>query len=161
MQVRYVVAVIWIMLALAAGYWTGKFGFALPPDYAVPEEAAIRTLIQGYFKTWSAKDMEGYGACFQEDATIAFVDEIAPVVLDRERFLDSQRRAHERATTPMTEMPESIAVQLHGGVAHVQVRWHLKKAEGDERGWDFFTLVKVGGAWKIIHLSFFNDPRPA
>jgi ketosteroid isomerase-like protein len=166
----YIVAIIWILLALAAGYWVGKYGFAFPPGTfassgtasasdAAKDEADIRAFIQRYFSTWSAKDIAGYGACFQENATIAFVDQISdePVVLDLKNFLESQRKAHETADVPMTETSESVSVQLHGRVAHVQVRWVLKKDGSDVRGWDFYTLVKAGQNWKIMHLSFFND----
>ncbi|MDZ4287259.1 MAG: hypothetical protein U0984_04835, partial [Prosthecobacter sp.] len=42
-------------------------------DYA--EEPVLRTFLERYFSTWSAQDMEGYGACFDPAARITFVDQ--------------------------------------------------------------------------------------
>lgn len=169
---HYVVAIVWVMVAIGIGYWAGRYGAGFPtaavgadalPAMSRPagpeERRAIEAMIRRYFATWSARDIDGYGACFMPDATILFVDPATGegVPMELGPFLESQRQAHARAVEPMEEVAETIALEAHGVLAHVQVRWLLRKSGTETRGWDYFSLVKVNGEWKISHLSFYND----
>ncbi len=49
-----------------------------PTPAAHPAEPTVRSFLERYFSTWSAKDMDGYGACFHPQARISFVQSGVP-----------------------------------------------------------------------------------
>lgn len=125
---------------------------------AHPEKAGIETFLQRYFSTWSARDMDGYGACFHPSARISFVENGGLAgsqgLTD---FLHGQKIGHERAATPMIEVPAEMKINGNSRVAQAEVRWKLTKGHEIITGTDFFTLVKTGEGWKIASLVFYND----
>ena len=123
-----------------------------------PDEANIRAFLTRYFSTWSAKDMEGYAACFHPQARILFLDRSGEVVSEGvSDFLHGQRMAHESASAPMTEEPVEMVIQGDAKAAQAQVTWVLRKGGTEERGTDLFTLKREGGGWKIVSLVFYGE----
>lgn len=122
-------------------------------------EAEVRDLIARYFDRWSAQDIDGYGACFAPGAVVQFIDasgRVKSATLDA--FLESQRDAHRRAPEPMVETAESVDIAWKERLAHVMVRWKLRRgAQAEEFGYDHFTLQRVDGRWRIVHLVFYAD----
>lgn len=122
------------------------------------DDSAIRAFLTGYFSTWSAKDMEGYAACFHPQARVLFIGSSGQVVSEGlTDFLHSQRLAHETAATPMSEKPLEMTIQGDAKVAQASVTWLLTKGSTEERGTDFFTLKKEGSGWKIVTLVFYGE----
>jgi ketosteroid isomerase-like protein len=118
----------------------------------------VRAFLTRYFSTWSARDMDGYGACFDPEARILFVTSNGQVVSQGTMdFLHGQRMAHEQSTAPMTEQPQQLTIQGDSKVVQAAVTWVLKKGEKEERGTDFFTLRRVGDGWKIVSLIFYGE----
>ncbi|MEZ0387645.1 MAG: nuclear transport factor 2 family protein [Verrucomicrobium sp.] len=129
---------------------------ATPPAY--PQEAEVKTFLNRYFSTWSAKDMEGYGSCFHPQARVFFLTEGQGVVSQGlTDFLHGQRMAHEQAATPMTERPVDMRIQGDERGAQACVTWVLTKGAKEERGTDLFTLQKEASGWKIISLAFYGE----
>lgn len=125
---------------------------------AHPDEAAVRTFLERYFSTWSARDLAGYAACFHSSARVFFVTEDGQVVSEGlTDFLHSQKMAHERAATPMTEKPLTMTIQGDAKVAQAAVTWVLTKGTEEQRGTDFFTLKREGTGWKIVSLVFYGE----
>src|SRR5436190_24062503 len=63
-----------------------------------PDDASIRAFLTRYFSTWSAKDMDGYAACFHPQARVLFMTESGQVASEGlTDFLHGQRLAHETA----------------------------------------------------------------
>ena len=124
-----------------------------------PEEAAVRSLLEHYFATWSAQDMDAYGACFHESARITFLPDRSGQVITETLtdFLHGQRMGHKTSATPMRETAESIDIQGDGRAALARVRWKLVKEDKIVTGIDHFSLVKTPAGWKIAHLLFYAD----
>ncbi len=123
-----------------------------------PEDASIRTFLNRYFSTWSAKDMDGYASCFDAQARILYLGESGQVVSQGlTDFLHSQRLAHETASVPMVEKPLEMTIQGDARAVQAQVTWVLTKGSKEERGTDFFTLKRSGSDWKIVTLVFYGE----
>ena len=129
-----------------------------PKSASHPDDAAIRTFLTRYFSTWSARDMDGYGGCFDPQARILFVAQNGEIVSEGTvDFLQGQKLAHERSETPMTERPLEMKIQGDAKVAQAAVTWVLTKGSKEERGTDFFTLRRGGDGWKIASLVFYGE----
>ncbi|HYF37230.1 MAG TPA: nuclear transport factor 2 family protein [Prosthecobacter sp.] len=129
-----------------------------PSEPRHPEEPALRSFLERYFSTWSAKNIEGYGACFHSSARITFVDkggESASQGLTD--FLHSQKLSHAQSAYPMSEVPTDITISGDSRIAQAAVRWKLTKGAETVTGTDYFTLVKSPAGWRIIALAFYND----
>lgn len=121
------------------------------------DEAEVRTLIDRYFERWSAQDIQGYGECFDPGAVVQLIDGAGHVrSASLDSFLESQRRAHQVAAEPMVETAESVDIAWADRLAHVVVRWKLRKGKAaEEVGYDHFTLRRVDGRWRIVNLVFY------
>lgn len=123
-----------------------------------PEEPAIRAHLERYFSTWSAQDMEGYGACFQEQARVFFVEKSGGSRSEGlTDFLHGQRLGHTQSPVKMTEVPLEMHVTGDARVAQAAVKWKLTKGAEIITGMDYFTLAKTAQGWRIVSLVFFND----
>jgi ketosteroid isomerase-like protein len=142
-------ALIGVALLLAA------CGGGTPPAH--PDEPALKAFLERYFSTWSAKDMDGYGACFHPSARITFVNQGESVSQGLTDFLHSQRMSHANASHPMVEVPTRMSISGDDKVAQAEVRWKLTKGAEIVTGTDYFTVVKTRGGWRIISLVFYND----
>jgi len=121
------------------------------------EEPAVRSFLNGYFSTWSAKDMDGYGACFHEQARISFVQQGQPQTQGRTDFLHGQKMSHATAQTPMTEVPTAMKIIMDDRTAQASVQWKLTQGTRITTGTDCFTLIKTAEGWKILSLVFYNN----
>jgi len=117
----------------------------------------VRAFLDRYFSTWSAKDMDGYGACFHQQARISYLHEGAPHTQGLTDFLHGQKLSHATAAEPMTEVPTDMKILRDERTAQASVRWKLTKGAEVVTGSDCFTLIKTPSGWKIISLVFYND----
>ncbi len=122
------------------------------------DDTAVRAFLERYFATWSARDMEGYGACFHPSARILFVEKSGDLgsqgLTD---FLHGQKMGHETSPVPMTEKPTDMKITLDERSAQAVVRWRLTKGAETVTGTDLFTLIKTQPGWRIASLVFYND----
>lgn len=121
------------------------------------ETADVREFLTHYFSTWSAKDMDGYGACFHEQARITYVHQGVPQSQGLTDFLHGQKLSHATTTAPMTEVPTEMKILRDERTAQASVRWKLTKGSEVTLGTDCFTLIKTSTGWKIMSLVFYND----
>ena len=122
------------------------------------EEASLKPFLENYFATWSAQDMDGYGACFHPNARITFVDQGGQVMAQGlTDFLHGQKLSHSQAAERMQEIPTGMKLAGDGRIAQAQVTWKLTKGAETVTGTDFFTLVKTPDGWRILALAFYND----
>lgn len=123
-----------------------------------PDDENIRKFLTHYFATWSAKDMDGYGACFHPQARVIFLDAGGRVLSEGlTDFLHGQKMGHERAPVPMVEKPVSMELMGDNEVVQAKVKWVLTKGSEETRGVDYFTLKREGEGWKIVTLVFYNE----
>lgn len=123
-----------------------------------PQEQEVRAFLERYFSTWSARDMEGYGASFDPQARISFVSKTGDVQAEGVTdFLHGQKLAHAQAAVPMVEIPTEMKITFDARVTLASVRWKLTKGAEIVTGADNFTLIKTATGWKIISLVFYND----
>ena len=141
----------WLLLALTF------LPQCAPSEKPHSKEPAVRTFLERYFSTWSAKDMDGYGACFHPQARITFVHEGKPETQGLTDFLHGQKLGHLNATTPMTEVPTGMRILMDDRTAQAQVRWKLTQGSRIVTGTDCFTLIETPEGWKIASLVFYND----
>ena len=121
------------------------------------DSAEVREFLTHYFSTWSAKDMEGYGGCFHEQARITFVHQGVPQSQGLTDFLHGQKLSHATTAVPMTEVPTDMKILSDERTAQASVRWKLTKGADVTLGTDCFTLIKTSTGWKIMSLVFYND----
>jgi hypothetical protein len=119
--------------------------------------AEVRRLIERYFRTWSAQDIERYGQCFMPQAVVQQVDGEALMTSSLSPFLKGQAAAHKNSPHPMTETPEHIDVRLEASLARAVVEWKLVAGDRVETGYDHFTLMRYQGQWRIANLIFYAD----
>lgn len=121
-------------------------------------EVEVRKLIDRYFRSWSAQDMERYGQCFARQAIVQFVDANGTLVsLPLPNFLRSQREAHKKSKHKMTETAEKVDVLFEKNLARVVVYWKLVDGDRTQYGYDHFTLLPVGGGgWRIANLLYYG-----
>jgi hypothetical protein len=129
-----------------------------PKPTSHPHDASIRAFLTRYFSTWSAKDMDGYAACFHPQARVLFLAPSGQVTSQGlTDFLHGQKLAHETASAPMTEKPLEMTLQGDAKVVQATVTWVLTKGSTEQRGTDFFTLKREGDGWKIVTLVFYGE----
>ncbi|HCN29498.1 MAG TPA: hypothetical protein DIT64_12260 [Verrucomicrobiales bacterium] len=123
-----------------------------------PRRAEISAFLDRYFSTWSARDMEGYGACFDPAARVVFVEKngrsSSQGLTD---FLHGQKLGHERSPVPMKETPAAMKISGDTRVACAEVPWRLEKGREVVTGVDYFTLARDSKGWRILALVFYND----
>jgi pyroglutamyl-peptidase len=129
-----------------------------PPAQDARQEE-VRALVDRYFRTWSAQDMERYGQCFMPQAAVQLIDENGRLVtMPLAPFLRSQQEAHRRAANPMVETPEKVEIRFDAKLAHALVYWKLVDGDRVEHGYDHFTLMRHEGQWRIANLVFYSTP---
>ncbi|RBP47250.1 uncharacterized protein DUF4440 [Roseimicrobium gellanilyticum] len=128
------------------------------PSGPHPDEANIRAFLNTYFSTWSAKDMDGYGACFHPQARILMLDADDKVSSQGlTDFLHGQKMAHQLSKEPMVEKPLEMRFQGDMRGVQAEVTWVLTKGSSEVRGTDLFTLKREGNGWKIVALVFYGE----
>lgn len=149
------------VLLLALAGWLLAFSLTSCDAHpeAHPEESAVRAFLERYFSTWSAQDMDGYGACFHETARVTWLPaKGAPPRTDTlSDFLHGQRLGHQTATEPMRETADHMEVLMDERSALARVKWTLVKGAQKTTGIDHFSLIKTPQGWRIIHLLFYSD----
>lgn len=139
------------------GLWCLALVTSCSPSSSHPEEPAVRAHVERYFATWSAQDMDGYGACFLPQARITFVTPQGTNTQGLTDFLHGQRLTHETASSPMSEVPLEIKISVGNRIATAAVKWELRKQGGNRTGMDFFTLAKTPEGWRIVALVWEQD----
>lgn len=152
-----------MLLAVALAVGAATVGFlsrstsAQSSAAADPREAAVREMLEGYFRSWTRQDMERYGRCFMPQAAVQVIDPAGRLgTMPLQPFLNSQKVAHKEAKTPLTETPETIDVRFEGKLARAVVYWKLVDGEKVEYGYDHFTLMETAAGWKIANLIFYG-----
>lgn len=148
------------VIAILLGSWVLILGTqsCTPTINTHPEEPAVREFLTRYFSTWSTQDMEGYGDCFHESARITYLPISGPPRTDTlTDFLYGQRMGHKTSPDPMSEVADTMIIQMDERAAIARVSWTLTKAQQKTTGIDHFSLIKTPAGWKIIHLLFYAD----
>lgn len=133
---------------------------APPAAPADPVAAGVEQFIDSYFEVWSANDMDGYGAKFDDEAVIQFVAEGGRTATwNRAGFLETQVDAHKHSPAPMREFPLSkrVSVSPNERAAQASVRWKLVAGDRQDIGWNHFTLLRRPDGWRILHLVFYKE----
>lgn len=76
------------------------------PEEKSAADADVREFLTRYFATWSAQDMDGYGACFHEQARVSFVHQGVPQTQGLTDFIHGQKLGHATSPVQMTEAPK-------------------------------------------------------
>ncbi|CAN5709587.1 hypothetical protein BH11VER1_BH11VER1_13020 [soil metagenome] len=129
-----------------------------PPAKVQTDEVGVRTLLNRYFSTWSARDMDGYASCFQPQSRVFYLARDGKLTNQAlTDFLHEQKMAHQEAASPMNEKPLEMKIQGDERVAQAAVTWVLTIGSRQVHGTDFFTLQREGDQWKIVTLVFYGE----
>lgn len=151
--VEYVQKFVLDLLAAWHALYQGAPPASPPKDE--PQTAEVRQFVEGYFRSWSTQRMEAYADCFHSDAIIQFVDANGRVRNQaKDPFCAEQRKV--QATSPAVEVPTSIDIRFEGKLARAVAGWKLTQGRRVETGYDHFTLIKLGGRWRILNLTFYG-----
>lgn len=134
-------------------------GAALAQKQTGDDEQALQELVDRYFRTWSAADIETYGATFHPQAVVYHVAEDGRVNRsDLAPFLRGQRRAH--AISPgMREYPLSVDLRLATrDHASALVHWELDRGSEIVRGYDHFHFLRTDDGWRVLSIVFHDEP---
>jgi len=124
------------------------------------DQQQLKSLISGYFASWSKPDMAAYKASFHPLAAIYFVDAGGkPHYAQLEKFIAWQEQAHQEAGGRLSEKPTDISLAVHGRLAQAAVRWELHKGNAVETGTDYFMFIKTEAGWRILTLIFEQDKK--
>jgi hypothetical protein len=127
------------------------------------EGAGVEKLLQGYYKTMSARNWQTYRNYFWPGATITTawsqpgdsVERVDVTTIDdfiRETHLgpDSQPVFEEKMT--------DSRIEVQGNMANAWVSYEAAFGKPDSlmrwKGTDLFTLLRHNGEWKIVSLVF-------
>jgi hypothetical protein len=149
------------ILFLIAG--TGYFIFAnleaVWPEQATKRKigADLRPFLEGYFSSWSKRDIEGYKSHFHEKAVIVFIEN------GQVRRLQSLDAFIRDQSNFLSSVPESIREQMTSFTADedqkaatVTAQWVLTKGEKRQKGVDRFSIIRDWkGDWKIVCLVWY------
>ncbi len=126
-----------------------------PAPAVDPRTAEVKQFVEGYFRSWSNRQMDAYADCFHPDAVIQFVDANGRVRNQtKDPFCAEQRNV--QSTTPAVEVPTSIDIRFEAKLARAVVAWKLTQGRRVETGYDHFTLIKLNGKWRILTLVFYG-----
>jgi pyroglutamyl-peptidase len=126
-----------------------------PQPQADPRTAEVKQFVETYFRTWSNRQMDAYAECFHSDAVIQFIDSQGRARnQSKEPFCAEQRSV--QSTSPAVEVPTSIDIRFEAKLARAVVAWKLTQGRRVETGYDHFTLIKLGGRWRIVNLVFYG-----
>jgi hypothetical protein len=120
-----------------------------------PRTAEVKQFVDGYFRSWSSRQMDAYADCFHSDAIIQFVDANGRVRNQaKDPFCAEQRKV--QSTSPAEEFPTSMEIRFEAKLARAVVGWKLTQGRRVETGYDHFTLIKLNGRWRILNLTFYG-----
>ena len=126
----------------------------------------ILEAVQQYYADFSARDWDAFRSHFWPGATLTTVwqppgaDEPRVVVTGIDTFV---ARAPEGpgSREVFEERMLSADVRRYGNLAQVWARYEARFGDPGEimewRGYDAFTLMRHGGQWKIVSLSYTNE----
>jgi hypothetical protein len=149
-----------LLAGLFAAVVAAMIGVAAEPSTEDTRRDEVRQLVDHYFRTWSAQDMERYGQCFMPQAAVQLIDEKGRLItMPLAPFLRSQQESHRRAANRMVETPEKVDIRFDAKLAHALVYWKLVDGNRIEYGYDHFTLMRHEGKWRIANLIFYSTPE--
>ena len=125
---------------------------------AEPAQDDIRSFLESYFGTWSARDIAGYRSHFDPAAEIAMVEQGEIVyVVQLDPFVEEQAKLISESREPMVEWMTTFTAQADAAAAQATVGWELQKGSQTITGVDRFTLIRdPQGQWKILFLVFYG-----
>jgi pyroglutamyl-peptidase len=127
------------------------------PPAPLADEAEIKKFIEGYFSSWSTGQFDKYDACFMPNACIQLLGPEGQLIsYPRKSFVEEQRGYVQQAKIKPREVPKTIDIHHEADVVRVLAYWELTNDKRITHGYDHFTLKKVGGQWKIVHLLFYS-----
>jgi hypothetical protein len=121
------------------------------------DEAGVKKVLQQYFDSWSARDMEKCGQCFDDNARICLLENGQLKDQGKMDFIHEQTMLHLQSSAPMKEVANQFRVQGDDKVAQAAVTWVLTIGDRKITGTDFFTLRRDNSSWKIINLTFYGS----
>jgi hypothetical protein len=125
-----------------------------PPDFGAKENADVRTVVDEYFRTFTVKDFDAFGALFQPPYTMWAVGGASTVLMTRDDIVNRYRTL--RTSLDGTDYAVSKAVAmtvtpLSSNAALVDIHWRRDKKDGSlfGEGGEIMTLLRTPAGWKI------------
>ena len=122
-------------------------------DAPANEEAAVRAAIEHYFRAHATGDGKHLLQAFRPELHMMFVREGALQMKTRDEFIAgfSGKPADDEAQRKRTI--EMIDVTGNAAVAKLKLDYPKTTLT------DYFTLLKIGGEWKVVNKIFHAEPK--
>jgi len=116
-----------------------------------PEEAAVRKPLEAYLRGHVTGDGRHMREAFWPEGHLVFVKEGKLTTLSAEAF--AARFSGKRGDPQVRRSIERVEVAGNAATATVLLDGPTHRIT------DYMTLLKVDGAWRIIHKSFHAEPK--
>lgn len=127
------------------------------------QESQIKTFIESYYNTMSARDWSKYEEFFSDDATLTTiwaVDSASAASISSFTISDFLAQTQEGPDSQpiFEEKPLSITVEQNENMASVWVKYKARFGSKDHlmewQGYDLFTLLYHQEQWYIVSLAY-------
>lgn len=125
-----------------------------PPTFGDAEKAAVRTTIERYFSTFTARDWDGFRSVLQAPFIIWTVGNAPNVVATVDEMAARMRQTRDSldgTDYAISRVERMIITPLSGSAALVDTHWRREKKDGSlfGEGAEILTVVRTPAGWKI------------
>jgi hypothetical protein len=129
-------------------------------DASAAERKPVLDVVQKFFDTMAAKDVDGARATLLTDGQYYAVREDATALVVRRRTHEEYLAGLGTGKDRSLERMWDATVMVHGRVAMVWTPYDFhRNGKFSHSGVDVFTLVKTESGWKIAGLVFTMEPK--
>lgn len=123
-------------------------------DAPANDEAAIRAVIEQYFKSHATGDGQYIRSVFHPDLKMMFVRDNAFMMRTREEYVSgfNGKPADDEAQRKRSV----LLIDITGNAAMAKLTLDYPKVTLT----DYFALLKINGEWKVVNKIFNAEPKP-
>ncbi|HEX2835153.1 MAG TPA: nuclear transport factor 2 family protein [Thermoanaerobaculia bacterium] len=124
-------------------------------DAPANDDAAIRAVIEQYFKSHATGDGQYVNSVFHPELKMMFVRDGAFVMRTRDEYVSG---FNGKAPEDEAKRKRSIlTIDITGNAAMAKLRLDYPRATLT----DYFSLLKINGEWKVVNKIFNSEAKPS
>jgi putative lumazine-binding protein len=122
-------------------------------DAPATDEAAIRAVIEQYFKSHATGEGAHVAAVFHPELKMMFVRDNAFMMRTRDEYVSGFNG--KPAADEAQRKRAILSIDITGTAAMAKLRLDYPKAVLT----DYFSLLKINGEWKVVNKIFNSEPK--